>query len=419
MKQPTLLLSACLTVIAISLNAQTDFLPGYYISMQFDTIYGEIDNRGDLRNSHLCTFRPGEGMEPVSFEPGDIYAYRFSEGGKYYISKQVNIEDEEQTVFLEFLVNGISNLYYYRGEGLDRYYLESGDGLMTELSNEFIEFQVDGVDYGRFTNLFVGQMKASFGDCQEIQPKLDQATFSHKSLIKLTSQYHDYVCYDEQCLIYEKPTPAVQVSGGPYAGIIASTLDFPEFKGDFDADGSYKWYHYYTFSKETDYMFGLRFRFSMPRKNEKLALIVLTEYTQSEYYSYVEDQTSAGLLTQMEANAYLSTLNLMTGLQYTYPKGRVRPSLSIGPVCSIDLGSYIDMEHVLITDTREIVQNFQTEPFGGLVLGAFSELGVDWAINGPHHLGCNLRYHFTRQISDHYINRSGLSLSLYYNFTFS
>jgi hypothetical protein len=38
-------------------------------------------------------------------------------GGKYYISKEVNIEEEVQTVFLEFLVNGITNLYYYRGEG--------------------------------------------------------------------------------------------------------------------------------------------------------------------------------------------------------------------------------------------------------------------------------------------------------------
>lgn len=419
MKRPTLFWSVCLTFFTISLNAQTNFLPGYYISMQFDTIYGEIDYRGDHRNCHLCTFRPGEGIEPVSFKPGDIQTYRFSEGGKYYISKEVHIDDEDQTVFLEFLVNGISNLYYYRGEGIDRYYIESEDGLITELTNEFVKFQVDGVEYGRYTNLFVGQMKASFGDCPEIQPKLEKATFSHKSLIKLTSQYHDYVCDDEICLIYEKPIPVVQASGGPYAGIVMTTLDFPEYKGDFDADASYKWYHYYTFSKQTDYMFGLRFRFSMPRKNEKLALIVLTEFIRSEYYSYAEDQTNPGLLTQMEANAYLSTLNLMTGLQYTYPKGRIRPTLSIGPVCSIDMGSYFDIEHVLISDTREIVQNFKTEPIGGLVLGAFSELGVDWAMHGPHHLGCNLRYHLARQRIEHNIDRSGLSVSLYYNFSFN
>jgi len=416
MKHPTLLLSACLTVFAISLNAQTDFLPGYYITNNSDTIRGEIDNRGDMRNCHICTFRSGEGMESVSFNPGGIYAYRFSDGGKYYISKEVIINKKSQTVFLEFLVNGISNLYYYRGEGLDRYYIESGDGSIIELTNDFIEFTKDDMVYGRYTNLYVGQMRASFSDCPEILPKLDQAQFSHKSLINLTSEYHDYVCDGELCIIYEKPTSNVQVSGGPYAGMITSTLDFPEFKGDMDADASYKWYHYYTFSRQTDYMFGLRFRFTMPRANEKLALIVLTEYTRSDYYSYTEDQTNPGLLTQMEANAHLTSLNLMAGLQYTYPKGRIRPSFAIGPVCSIDLNSYFDIEHILITDTREIIQNFQTEPIGGLVLGAFAQLGVDWSVNESHHLGINLRYHLTRQISDHYINRDGLSLSLYYNF---
>lgn len=419
MKRPALFLSACLTLITLGLSAQTNFQPGYYISMQFDTIYGEIDNRGDQRNCHLCSFRPGAGMEAVFFNPGDIHAYRFSDGGKYYISKEVDINEEEQTVFLEFLVNGITKLYYYRGVGMNKYYLESAEGLFTELTNDWIEFEKDGLRYGRYTNLFVGQMKASFGDCPEIQPRVEQAKFSHKSLITLTSKYHDYVCDDRVCIIYEKAIPVIRVSGGPYAGLISSTLDFPEFKGDFDADASYKWYHYYTFDRQTDYMFGLSFRFTLPRVNEKLALLVLTEYTSSDFYSYVEDQTNPGLLTQMEAHARLTSLNWMTGLQYTYPKGRIRPSLSLGPVLSIDLNSTFDIEHVLITDEREIVQNFHTEPIKGLVLGAFAQAGVDWALTGPHHLGLNLRYHLSRQGKDHYVNRDGASLSLYYNFTFN
>jgi hypothetical protein len=120
-------------------------------------------------------------MEEISFEPGDIYAYRFSNGGKYYVSMDLEIDQEERRVFLEFLVNGISNLYYYRGEATNKYFLESAEGQFTELSNDWIEFEKDGVRYGRYTNLFVGQMKASFGDCPEIQPGLEQAKFTHKS----------------------------------------------------------------------------------------------------------------------------------------------------------------------------------------------------------------------------------------------
>ena len=422
MKHPALLWSACLALIAISLNAQTNFQSAYYITNQSDTIHGEIDNRGDIRNCRTCTFRSDGDAQSFSFEPGEIMAYRFNENGTYYISKEVKINNEDQEVFLEYLVNGISKLYYYRGEGQDRYYIESQYGLMTELTNDMIEFSANGVEYARKSNLYVGQIKAAFGDCPEMQSNLDKAQFSHNSLIRLTSEYHDYVCDGEKCIIYEKPLPVILITGGPYVGFIRSSLDFPGYKGsdmDFNSDASYKWYHYYTFQKQTDLLLGLRFRFSLPRINEKLALIFLAEYTQSEYTAYTEDQTNPGLLIQMTANAHVSTLNTMTGIQYTYPKGRIRPSLAIGPVFSMDLNSYFEIEHIMITDTREILQNFQTEPFSGLVMGAFVQVGADWSIYGPHHLGGNLRYHFNRQRTEHYINRDGLSLSLYYNFAFN
>jgi len=419
MKYPLLFLSTSLIVFSLSLHAQNNFRPGYYISLQHDTVYGEIDNRGDLRNCHVCTFRAEGGKEGIQFEPGEIFAYRFSGGGKYYISRELLINQEVQRVFLEFLVEGISNLYYYRGTGGGRYFLESADGTYTELSNDLVKLRIDGTEYVRKSNLYVGQMKASFWDCPEIQPKLDQAQFSHKSLIKLTSEYHDYVCEEGLCIIYEKAVPAVQVSGGPYVGMSKSGLSFPEYEGsdqDFNFDASYKWYHYYTFSKETSLVLGLRLRFTLPRANEKLALILLTEYSRGDYSAYAEEQTSPGLLTQMEANAHLSTLNMMTGIQYSLPKGRVRPSLAIGPVFSIDLNSYFDMEHALITGAQTILQDYHTEPIKGLVMGGFSQVGVDWSVAGRHHLGSSLRYHLTWQRTHYYIHRDGLSLSLYYNF---
>jgi hypothetical protein len=422
MKQLILILSAWLAIFPISLNAQTDFYPGFYITNQGDTIYGEIDNRGDIRNCRVCTFRLNENSEKISFEPGEIMAYRFSEDGKYYISKEVNILEENRMVFLEFLLDGISNLYYYRGEGLDRYYLESKDGRMTELTNDLVVFNVDGSDYARKSNLYVGQMKATFGDCPEIQPKLDKARFSHNSLIQLTGEYHDYVCDGEKCIIYEKRQPVIQVSGGPYAGIISSRIDFPSYGGtdtDFNFDASYKWYHYYTFPKQTDMIMGLRFNFTLPRASEKLGLIFLLEYSQSDYSANTEEQTNPGLLTQMEANAHLSALNTMTGIQYTYPKGRIRPSFAIGPLLSMDLHSTFDIEHTLVTDSEEIIQNFHTEPIKGIVMGGFSQIGADWDIYGPHHMGCNLRYHLNIQRSLQNINRDGFSLSLYYNYLFN
>ncbi len=409
-----------LCVITFSLLAQTNFNPAYYITTQSDTVYGEIDDRGDRRNGRLCSFRQGEGMEIRSFEPGDIFAYRFSGGGKYYISRKVEIQGEAQTVFLEFLVNGIANLYYYRGMGSDRYFVESGDGQMTELSNDLMEFSIDGVDYKRRSNQYVGQLKASFGNCPEIQSKLDRARFTHQSLTRLTSEYHDYVCNGEVCIIYEKPVPVIRVTGGPYVGIVRSGLDFPEYEGtdmDFNLDAAYKWYHYYTFNKQTDLVLGLRFRFTLPRANNNLALIVLTEYSASDFYAYHEDQTSQDLTTLMEAKARVSGLNLMTGLQYRYPSGKLRPTLTAGPVLGMDLNSSFEIQHLMVTDARVIEQDFQTSPIRKVNLGGFLQPGLIWSIAEGHEVGFNLRYHFMRQRTDYYINRDGFSLSLFYGFS--
>jgi hypothetical protein len=422
MKFSKLLSSACLLLASVSLQAQTNFRPAFYITLQSDTVYGEIDDRGDARNARVCTFRSGEGQATLSFDPGDIIAYRFTGGGKYYISREIPLQEETQTVFLEYLVNGISDLYYYRGQAQGRYYIESEDGQFTELSNDIVTSKVNGVDYTRSSNLFVGQMKASFGDCPEIQPKLDRARFSHKSLIQLTSEYHDYVCDDQECIIYEKRLPAVLVSGGFYTGLMRSGLDFPDYEGsdtDFAFDAAYKWYHYYSFNTTNDLLFGLRLRVTMPRANDRLAMLFLAEYSQSEHLAYAEDQTEPGLLTLMEAHARLSSLNLMPGLQYSFPGRRLRPSLALGPVFSMDLNSSFNMQHTLVSDGPEIVQNFHTTPIRGMVLGGFSQLGLDWGIGGGQNLGCSLRAHFTRQRTDHYVNREGISVSLDYSYTFN
>ena len=49
-----------LLILTGVLNAQSDFRPGYIISTTGDTIFGEIDYRGDLSMSNVCRFKNGE-----------------------------------------------------------------------------------------------------------------------------------------------------------------------------------------------------------------------------------------------------------------------------------------------------------------------------------------------------------------------
>ena len=60
MSHPRIFLTLFMTVWITVTAAQTNFQPGFYISNGNDTIYGEIDNRGELFNGEVCSFRSAE-----------------------------------------------------------------------------------------------------------------------------------------------------------------------------------------------------------------------------------------------------------------------------------------------------------------------------------------------------------------------
>ena len=56
-------------------QAQTNYKKGYYISLEGDTIEGQINYRVAESNSMYCIFREGPGAKPVRLKPQDIQGY--------------------------------------------------------------------------------------------------------------------------------------------------------------------------------------------------------------------------------------------------------------------------------------------------------------------------------------------------------
>jgi len=54
------------------LYAQTVFKPGYVIKEAGDTIFGEIDYRGDLLMNNRCRFRVSKNYDENEYSPYDI-----------------------------------------------------------------------------------------------------------------------------------------------------------------------------------------------------------------------------------------------------------------------------------------------------------------------------------------------------------
>ena len=276
------------------LNAQRDFRPGYIIKNSGDTVYGEIDYRGDLLMCRVCRFKAGK-RNIVEYWPDEINSFRFIDS-KYYISKRIN----GTAVFLECLIKGKVSIYYLRDSiGDDYYYMDKEQMQLVEIPyKEKVRYEDVGLVMYK-SKKHIGLLNVYMQDAPHFQSqiaKIDKP--DHENLIDLAKKYHNSVCKGEQCIIYTKKQPLVKAKTELLSGIMTYTnLD--------DSD-----------NKERYWQGGVAFYFWVPRANEKL-YFKTGLYTQA-YASEDDDKTY-----------YFPKLQSHIG--YLAPKSyRLRPSFSVG-----------------------------------------------------------------------------------------
>jgi hypothetical protein len=211
-----------LTIILFKLSifAQSDFVPGFVLINKNDTVFGLIDLKDDISNSLKCRFKKTEKDSVRIYSPTQIYGYRFI-NGKYYVSREIIKTEKLKTVFVEYLVEGVVDLYFYRDSGNENHYLIGKQNLpIKEISvpNEII--YKDGKMYQK--NFFINRniLKFYLQDCPEIYSDIDQLEDTHhKELIQLIKKYHDIHCPNDLCLIYQKKMPKLRIDIQPIIGL--------------------------------------------------------------------------------------------------------------------------------------------------------------------------------------------------------
>lgn len=199
MKRITLSILFCLSSI-YAIHSQSNFKEGFIITNQNDTLFGLIDFRTDFENSVKCDFKLNELDSTKSFQPGDIASFWLTQDGKRYETKTVVIDNKSRTYFLEYLVQGIINLYYL---GLDNgyYFFEKEDGTLIALTKKPDEFIHNKV---KEDNVYKGKMGYVFKDYFPLAQKSADASFDRKSMIEFTKSYHEKMCETgESCIVFE------------------------------------------------------------------------------------------------------------------------------------------------------------------------------------------------------------------------
>ena len=213
MKKKYFLLILLFMQLGIFSYAQNGYGPGYIITNDSDTLKGLIKQKSNYLNSRSCDFIYGNKESEKAYSPSDIKAYRFL-NSKYYVSREVTVDSVKQRVFLEYLVEGIVNLYYFKDLQKEYYFLEK-DNQFVPISNETSVLTVkekahngDIVEenYSRTSYQYRRVLAYLFQDSPTIAKEISNVQFNYRSLIGLTVDYHNAVCKDRKCIDFTKST---------------------------------------------------------------------------------------------------------------------------------------------------------------------------------------------------------------------
>jgi hypothetical protein len=191
-----LLLTLSFSFFSSLLFSQSQLKHGFIITNNQDTIYGLLDNRGEIMNSISCHFKKQDKDEITIFTPSDIGGYRFIDD-KFYVSKEVTIGSERSIKFLEYLMHGIFDLYVL-SENFETHYFIQKDGSadLIELKQNVVDLYENNLWVRKTRKEYLGVLKYLFNDEPEIAKKVENVYLDRGSLINIAEEYHNRVCKD-------------------------------------------------------------------------------------------------------------------------------------------------------------------------------------------------------------------------------
>lgn len=306
------LVGTVLLLTCISVYGQSNYRPGFIITLKQDTVYGQIDFRTDKMNAQRCVFKPRDNAEPVTYLPFEIAGYRFTDDGKFYVSRMIKLDGSEVEipVFLEYLLEGVKSLYYYvSAENHGLYFIQDGERLVMLDAPELEKMKSEGLVVKGRTDRYIPTLQYVFRDCPGLASKILNTPFSHKGLIEITKEYHRAVCKsNEDCIEFENRTSerkGLQILFTPYVGVVQySYLD-----------------RFNVLKPDLSYMAGISIEVTNKRWRGIFSGVL--DFSLSRLYMIPTYDTS-------ESKYTATSLSLKLGVRLMYPKGKVRPFLEGG-----------------------------------------------------------------------------------------
>jgi hypothetical protein len=369
------------------LFAQGNFRDGFIITCEGDTLHGQVNLASNAVNCRKCEFRAGPETQVKTYSPGEIAAYRINDE-KFFITKEIVIDSLPRKVFLEYLVDGIVDLYSYKTFDTEYFFIEK-EGKLYSLENEEKEISRQTISNQNAKSLknyqvnvrrYVGVLTYLFSDAEGLSPEIQRTGYGYKSLIRLTLRYHKMVCNEYECIKYSHPT-RIKVSFEPG---IALAVEKMILKGD---PGTVN---------NTSYCPGAGLRFQPARGQKHWSVFAGLRYSSSSFSGIFFYDNFPSYKTYDTVSMKYNMLHLPLVFEYRFGAKKLQPFLSVGldniwlynlshSMSSHYKYGYPSFEHIMHLDQNSYA--FRTCQIG-LMAGA----GLTYKLNDKLYLTGKLEY---------------------------
>ncbi len=307
--------------------SQKNYLPGYIIQLNGDTVHGGIDYRNWGRNPDKISFKEKSGDSIFHYNPIDIKGFGVLD--EFYASAIVetevspqdigNINDEAfnnadlkisiDTTFLQTIIRGKKSLYFYVNKaGKKQFYIKQDSAYKLLIYKKYL-LKTNTCQGIAENKKYINQLSAYLQDCPSIQSKLENTAYTQKGMEDLFLYY--YGCSQSK-LEFQKKTEKTLLEFGVLAGLSLTSLEIGSIDYLVNAD----------FQPSAKFSAGAFFELVLPRNQRKWSLnneLVFSSYKMAGRYEDFGNQHSYSTPNVYHTTIGLSYLKLNNMLRYNYP----------------------------------------------------------------------------------------------------
>jgi len=395
------------------MDAQLNYKEGIIITNEGDSIKGLVNDGGFDKNYRYCLFKENSRSKATKYYPHELKAYKINEE-KYYVSKEVEVNNINRYTFVEVLLDGNISLYYYPAMKDLSYFLEKNDKLFC-LKNLKIDIYPSRYVYGPViiieTKEYIDTLRTIFHDSKAVKSYIGQVQYNHESLIAIIRKYLIDTDTNDVKIFYQKNMRLSKSSVGLIAGTQVSQMKFTENKT--------------TSNVVRSYPVGLIYSHPLPIFNEKLCFQAELIYYKLSSYEGAYNIINTDSMTHISYKSNYNVVSIPFMLKYYFFKKKLSPSVGIGKESGFIINSDFNYSSITyyhdktISDLKRddyLLYNFQK--------GWFADIGLDYKISSRFTIFTNIRLQSNQNLIipyknfNHYTFNSAYKIDTKYDKTY-